>query len=104
MTIKIFLIIALLGLAVSAYSNSFENSYSYETIIDCDSFYDESGDYLLGSFVSKNDLQYDYDRRNDSYEACFHFLGKFSLLIDQYRDEKKISRDQNRMESNIIKD
>jgi len=87
MLIKTFLIITLFAFAVSAYSDSSENFESNDRTVDCDSFYAESGDYLLGNFISKHDLQYDYDRRNDSYEECFHFLSKFSLLVDEFKKE-----------------
>ena len=87
MIFKMLFMITVLVATVSSYSDSFENSESYELKVDCDSFYPESQDYLFRDFVSNNYLQFYYDRRNDSYEECFHFLSRFALLIDQYKKE-----------------
>lgn len=81
MIFKIFIIISLL--AVSIYSDSVENTA--EPTIDCDFFFQESRDTALINFIIKNDLKNDYENRNENLESCFHFLGKFFLIIDQYR-------------------
>ena len=57
-------------------------------MIDCDSLYSESEDEDLFSFVTRNGLQYDYERRNENFQACLQFLDKFILKIDQYRNEE----------------
>jgi hypothetical protein len=86
MICKIFLVISLL-IATSINTFSFERE-SFESV-DCDSFNLDSGIDSLISFVIQNDLQYDYDRRNDNYEACFDFLSKFNSLINQKKNEEE---------------
>jgi hypothetical protein len=57
-------------------------------LVDCDSLFLEAEDAYLGEFLIRHDLINDYERRNQDYDACFHFLGRFFLLIDQYRSEE----------------
>jgi hypothetical protein len=83
MFLKTILIISLA--VASIYSRSVENA---ETTVDCDALYSESGDDSLSSFIQRHGLKTDYERRNDSFDSCFQFLGKFILKIDQYRDEE----------------
>ena len=80
MIFKEFLLILLL---VSIFSNSVES-----TKFNCDSLFLEAEDTYLGQFLFRHDLMGDYERRNQNFEACFHFLGRFFLLIDQYRNEE----------------
>jgi hypothetical protein len=87
---KLALIILLLSI-VSVFADSFESiesSSSSSTLIDCDSLYSESEDDDLLSFITRNNLQHDYERRDDSFEACLQFLDKFITKIDQYRNEE----------------
>ncbi len=79
MIFKEFLLVLLL---VSIFSKSVESK------INCDSLFLEAEDTYLDHFLIRHDLMSDYERRNQSYEACFHFLGRFFLLIDQYRNEE----------------
>ncbi len=79
MIFKEFLLVLLL---VSIFSKSVESK------INCDSLFLEAEDTYLDHFLIRHDLMGDYERRNQSYEACFHFLGRFFLLIDQYRNEE----------------
>ena len=76
---KLALIILLLSI-VSVFADSFESiesSSSSSTLIDCDSLYSESEDDDLLSFITRNNLQHDHERRDDSVEACLQFLDKF---------------------------
>ena len=81
-----FLIISIL-LLTTIHSDSIEN-YLDESLVDCDSLFIESNDKFLGIFLIKNDLFTEYERRNDNYKSCFHFLGIFFQLIDQYRTDE----------------
>ena len=88
---KLALIILLLSI-VSVFADSFESiessSSSSSSLIDCDSLYSESEDDDLLRFITRNDLQQDYERRDDSFGACLQFLDKFITKIDQYRNEE----------------
>jgi hypothetical protein len=86
---KAFIIISLL-LSNRIYSNSIsiENNSLFESLVDCDSMFIEAEDKFLFRFIIRHQLEYDYDRRNDNYEACYKFLSEFFSLIDNYREEE----------------
>ena len=54
---------------------------------DCDSLYAESEDKNLERFLNRHDLQHDYERRNENFDACLQFLEKFFSLTDEFRRE-----------------
>ena len=73
-------------------NESIESQESSE-MLDCDSYFVESQDSLLGRFLIRHNLQYYYVKRNENYEACLQFLDKFISLIDLYRKEHKDHND-----------
>jgi len=78
---------ALIFFSLSAtiiYSDSFESDES----VDCDSLFVEAEDNLLLKFLQRKNLLNEYDSRNDNYETCLLFLGRFFSLIDEYRNEE----------------
>lgn len=84
MIFKIFLAISLLAAVI--YSDSFDSNESDS--FDCDSLFVESEDSLLERFIIRNNLKSYYEKRNDNHEACLKFLGKFTNLIEEYRNEE----------------
>ena len=84
MIFKIFLAISLLAAVI--YSDSFDSNES--DYFDCDSVFVESEDSLLERFIIRNNLKSYYERRNDNHEACLKFLGKFTNIIEEYRNEE----------------
>jgi hypothetical protein len=84
MIFKIFLAISLLAAVI--YSDSFDSNESDS--FDCDSFFVESEDSLLERFITRENLKSYYEKRNDNHEACLKFLGKFTNLIEEYRNEE----------------
>jgi len=88
MIFKVILIIAVLGLAAvtaTAYSDSYELN---EPEIDCDSLYEVTVDSLISSML-KNEIQFDYDRRNDNFDSCFEFMSKYFHLLDEFNMKKE---------------
>jgi len=77
-------ILMIIFLATLVYSDSFESDES----VDCDSLFVEAEDYLLLKFLQRKNLLNEYDSRNDNYETCLLFLGRFFSLIDEYRNEE----------------
>jgi hypothetical protein len=57
--------------------------------VNCDLLFIESEDKYLVRFLIRNYLFIDYEKRNDNYESCFHFLGRFFQLIEQYRNDER---------------
>lgn len=84
MNLKAALLIFSLLLATVIYSDSFESDES----VDCDSLFVEAEDNLLLKFLQRQNLLNEYDSRNDNYETCLLFLGRFFSLIDEYRKEE----------------
>jgi len=83
----IIIVSLLLSNGINSNSISTENN-SFESLVDCDSMFIEAEDKFLFRFITRHQLQYDYDRRNDNYEACYKFLSEFFSLIDNYREEE----------------
>jgi hypothetical protein len=96
----IFIIEAVFSRSIEIKTNneSYELNESIESqetseMLDCDSYFVESQDSLLGRFLIRHNLQYYYVKRNENYEACLQFLDKFISLIDLYRREHKDHND-----------
>ena len=72
----IFKVILLTALLASIHTD--ESFESFDRSVDCDSFYSGVRDMSLISSIIRNELQFDYDRRNDNFDSFLHFMAKLN--------------------------
>ena len=104
---KISVIIKFLAATVSTFTDSFENTESYmnhqQLIVTLSLSFSEARDYdddHLSSLVIKNELL--YDQRIDNYDACYHFISKFSSIIEQYKNQNHL-KNKRKFKKQVLK-